>query len=187
MPKQDTPLLSVIVRRFNQHQEVQLQQAINNIQKEVSQQAGFVGLQNSFSHSKNYCELVTVFTFDSEESLENWKRSSTRQAFVERLDKYSHGDVTHAQFDNLGLLLPEKAQLRKIEMIVILIFWILLLGAGLRHLTNTLIPGILNPFIQNALLISTSVLLISYFFLPWSSLQIIKLKAHLSTKNHQNQ
>lgn len=180
MLKEDRPLLSVIVRRFPQKLEHDIEQSVEKIQRAVANQPGFVGLQSSLSRKDGYCELVTVFAFDSGENLEKWKSSPIREGFAQELDKHSQDDVTHAQFGDLALLLQPKAQLSKIETVAILIFWILFLGDSLRYLADLLMPGTFAPFWRNALLVSVNVMLISYVFLPWSSMIVTRLKATIS-------
>lgn len=181
MPKEERPLLSVIVRRFPQELERKIEQALGKTQRAMANQPGFAGLQNSLSHEDGYGELVTVFAFDSGKNLEKWKNSPVREGFVKELDKYSQDSVTHAQFGDLALLLHPKAKLRKIETVAILIFWILFSGGALRYLADFLLPGTLAPYGQNILLVSVNVMLISYVFLPWSSMIATKLKASVST------
>ncbi|GJM41525.1 MAG: hypothetical protein DHS20C20_18070 [Ardenticatenaceae bacterium] len=180
MPNEARPLLSVIVRRFPQKLEHDIEQLVGKIQRAVANQPGFVGLQSSFSHEDSYCELVTVFAFDTEGNLERWKNSPIREGFARELDKHSQDSVTYAQFGNLALLLQPKAQLSKIETVVILIFWVLFLGELLRYLASFLMPGIFATFWQNVLLVSVNVMLISYVFLPWSSIIVTRLKATVS-------
>lgn len=180
MPKENRPLLSVIVRRFPHKVEHDIEQSVEKIQMAVANQPGFVGLQSSLSHEENYCELVTVFAFDSGKNLENWKSSPIRKSFAKELDKYSQDDVTHAQFGDLALLLQPKAQLSKIETVAILIFWILFLGDSLRYLAEFLMPETLVPFWRNVLLVSANVMLISYVFLPWSGMIVTKFKTAVS-------
>ena len=182
MPNENHPLLSVIVRRFPQKLEPDIEQLVAKIQRAVANQPGFVGLQSSFSHEGSYCELVTVFAFDSEGNLERWKNSPIREGFARELDKHSQDGVIYAQFDNLALLLQPKAQLSKIETVAILIFWILFLGDSLRYLADFLMPGTFAPFWRNILLVSVNVMLISYVFLPWSSMKVTRLKASVSRR-----
>lgn len=182
MSKEARPLLSVIVRRFPPQLESEIEQSLGKTQRAMANQPGFVGLQNSLSHEDGYCELVTVFAFDSEESLDSWKRSPIRQGFVSELDIYSQDSVTHAQFGDLGQLLHPTAQLRKIETVAILIFWILLLGESLRYLADWLLPGIFTAYWRNLLLVLVNVMLISYLFLPWSSIIVTKIKTSISRK-----
>lgn len=180
MAKEERPLLSVIVRRFPQRLQREIEQSLGKTQRAMANQPGFVGLQNSFSHEDGYCELVTVFAFDSVDSLEKWKSSPIRKGFVKELDIYSQDSVTHAQFGDLALLLHPQAQLRKIETVAILIFWILSLGGFLRYLADFFLPGIFEPYWRNVLLVLVNVMLISYIFLPWSSMIVTKLKARFS-------
>lgn len=176
MSKEQRPLLSVIVRRFPQQLERAIEKSLGKTQRAMANQPGFVGLQNSLTHEDGYCELVTVFAFDSDENLENWKRSPIRDGFVKELDIYSQDSVTQVQFGDLALLLHPKAKLRKIETVAILIFWILLLGNSLHYLADLYLPGILAPHWRNAVLVLINVMLISYLFLPWSSMIVTRIK-----------
>ncbi len=176
------PVLSVIVRKFRQEHECDVGRSLVKIQQAVTTQPGIVGLQNSLSTAEDCCELVTVFAFDSHDNLNRWKMSPIREGFVAELDQYSQNSATHEQFGNLAWLLHPKAYVRKIETVGILIFWILVLGTPLRHLTEILLPGLLAPFWEETLLVSVSVVLISYFFLPWSCKMLTRLKARIDKK-----
>ena len=180
MPKKERSLLSVIVRRFPQRLERKIEKSLGKTQNAMANQPGFVGLQSSLTHEDGYCELVTVFAFDSHDNLEKWKHSSVRDGLVKELDIYSHDSVTQVQFGDLALLLHPKAKLRKIETVAILFFWILLLGGSLRYLADLYLPGILAAHWRNALLVFVNVVLISYIFLPWSSMVVTGLKASVA-------
>ena len=182
MPNKKRPLLSVIVRRFPQKLEREIEKSLKKTQRAMANQPGFVGLQNSLSYEDDYCELVTVFAFDSGKNLERWKNSPVRERFVKELDDYSHDSVTHAQFGDLALLLHPQAKLKKIETVAILIFWILFSGAMLRYLADFLLPSTFAPYWQNVVLVSVNVLLISYVFLPWSSMLVTRLKHRVSRR-----
>lgn len=185
MPQQDSPLLSVIVRRFPPELEGDVDQLMRKMQQAAAGYPGFVGLKNSLSCEQDNYEVVTVFAFDSLQNLENWKRSSVRAGYVGELDKYSHSSTTQAEFGDLALLLHPSAQLRKIETVAILIFWILILGAALRYLASLFMPASVGPFWQNILLVPINVLLISYIFLPWSSMLVTRLKAIITGMWHE--
>lgn len=180
MSQEARPLLSVIVRRFPLHLEPKIEPLLKKIKQAMVNQPGFVGIQNSLSHQADGCELVTVFGFDSDANLQQWQASVVRKGFVSELDTYSQDNVSHAQFNDLALLQHPKAQLRKIETVAILIFWIVLLGGSLRYVADTFLPGILSPSARHLILISVNVLLISYLFLPWSSILISHLKRRLT-------
>lgn len=179
MPKDARPVLSVIVRRFRPEFEADIERTVGRLQHAVSGRPGFVGLQNSLSHGPDYCELVTVFAFDTREHLESWANSPLREGFIRELDGFTHETATHTQFGDLALLLNPRANLTKIETVAILIVWILVVGSALRHLADALLPGTLDPFWQNVLLVSVSVVLISYVFLPWSSMILTRLKVRV--------
>ncbi|MGR3760226.1 hypothetical protein ACUXV3_08835 [Roseobacteraceae bacterium NS-SX3] len=180
MRKDPRPILSVIVRRFGHEVQDEVKTSVRKIQEAVAEQPGFAGLQSSLTESGTACELVTVFSFDCRENLERWQRSPVRQSFVRELDALSQGAPTQMSFDGLDRLLPARASLSKVETVAILIFWILLLGEGLRFSAALVLPADLAPFWRNALLVSVNVLLISYLFLPWSSLAVTWLKARFS-------
>lgn len=182
MPKEAQPVLSVIVRRFRLEFEREVEEAIRKIDQAASRQPGFVGLQNSLSHEEDNCEMVTVFAFDSRANLEAWKNSPIRQQFVQDLDNHSQDSTTHTQFGDLALLLHPTARITKAETVVVLIFWILALGAVLRYLADFILPETLTASWRNVLLITVNVALISYVFLPWSSMLLTRLKVRISRK-----
>jgi antibiotic biosynthesis monooxygenase (ABM) superfamily enzyme len=179
MSEERRPVLSVIVRRFPEGLGKDIERFVSRIEQAVATQPGFVGLQSSVSHKEDCDELVTIFAFDSRENLELWDSCPVRQGLVKELDRHSHDAVQHVQSGDLSLLLSPKAQVGKIEIVVMLIFWILTLGGALRYFADFVFPDALSPIWQNVLLISVNVVLISYVFLPWSSMMLTKLKARI--------
>lgn len=180
MSQDARPILSVIARRFRQELRDDIENLVKRTQQAVSNQPGFVGLQNSLTSGENGCELVTVFSFDSHENLERWENSPVRKGFVEELDRHSLDNSTYTKFDGLALLNSPKARVSKIETVAILIFWILVLGGILGYLADFLLPESLDLMWRNVLIVSVNVVLISYVFLPWSSTLLTRLKARLS-------
>ncbi len=173
-------VLSVIVRRYALEFEDEIEQSVARLQKAVVKQPGFVDLQNSRTEGADDNELITVFTFDSQANLDLWNHCPVRRGFAAELDRHSSNTATYARFDDLALLQNPKAHLRKIEIVAILIFWIVLLGAGLGLLTDAILPVAIVPFWRNLMLVTVNVLLISYIFLPWSSMGVAKLKGWIS-------
>lgn len=177
-----SPVLSVIVRKFPQELECEVERLLVKIQQAVASQPGFVGLQSSLSQGVDGCELVTVFAFDSHENLAGWKSSPVREGIVRELDAYSPDSATHEQFGDLALLLHPKAVVSKIEMIGILIFWILILGESLRYIAEFLLPEAFARPWRDVLLITVNVVLISYVFLPGSCKLLTRLKMLISKR-----
>ncbi len=180
------PILSVIVRRFRKDFADGIEDAIKSIQLAVTEQPGFVGLQNSISLKQNDCELVTVITFDTQENYDKWINSPVRQAFVEELDQLSYDNATNTHFGDLTLLAQPSASVRKGEIVVVLIFWILLLSHFLHYPLDYLFPDSQGKFWRSALQTSVVVTLISYVLLPFSSALLIRLKARFVTKDQGN-
>lgn len=176
------PVLSVIVRRFKPEYDDDIERAVRQIQQAVARQPGFAGVQNSLSRQEGCSELVTVFAFDSRESLDAWRRSDARNAFVQELDRWSQDSTSHTQFGELAQLLNPKAQLRKIEVVAILIFWILVSGSALKYVAALLLPEPALPVWRDLLLVVVNVVLISYVLLPWSSLALTRLKTRIARR-----
>ena len=174
------PVLTVIVRRFRREYSDGIETAIKDIQKTVSDQPGFIDLQNRITPQSDGCELVTVITFDTPENLERWERSPLRNGYVRALDQLSQDVATMTQFDDLSLLVAPKARISKLETVVILIAWILLLGHVLRAGLDMVLPGSVGHFWHNALVTSMIVVLISYVLLPVSSLLLTRFKTWVS-------
>ncbi|WP_146589649.1 hypothetical protein [Puniceibacterium confluentis] len=173
------PVLSVIVRRFRQEYSGDIESAIRDIQKTLADQPGFIGLQNRITRKSDGCELVTVFTFDTQENLERWESSPVRHSYAKDLDRLSQDAATNTPFGNLALLVSTNARITKEETVVILIAWILVLGQVLGPAVNLLLPESVEPFWRNTLMTAIIVTLISYVLLPASSLFLTRLKARL--------
>lgn len=174
------PILSVIVRRFRQEFADDIENSIASIQQAVADQPGFVGLQNSISPKKDDCELVTIITFDTQENLEKWDGSPVRKKLVTALDRLSRDDATNTQFNDLSLLTLSSTGVKKGETIVMLIFWISVLSNLLRYPVNFFVPDSVHQFWRGTLQTTIIVVLISYIFLPFSSIMLTRLKARLS-------
>jgi antibiotic biosynthesis monooxygenase (ABM) superfamily enzyme len=185
MPTEAGPVLSVIVRRFNPEFDEPIERAVRQIQQAVARQPGFAGVQNSLSRLEDRSELVTVFAFDSRETLDAWRHSDARNAFVRELDRWSEDSTSHTQFGELAQLLSPKAKLRKVEVVAILIFWILVSGSALKYLAALLLPDPAAPFWRELMLVSVNVVLISYVFLPWSSLALTNLKTRVAGRRRK--
>ena len=99
-----------------------------------------------------------------------------------RLDAISEAAPVQARFDDLSLLPGPKAQLRKIEVVAVLIFWIVVIAEVLTLLAGYVLPDRFTGFWREVLLISVNVLLISYIFLPWSSRALTRLKSRLRAR-----
>lgn len=173
------PVLSVVVRRFRQGLAEEIERSVVRIQAAVATQPGFVGLQNSVSRKEDFDELVTVFAFESREHLDLWESCPVRRRLVEALDRHSHDAIRHTQFGDLAQLLRPGVQIRKFEIVLILIFWIIVAGSLLRRLSDLVLPDVGAPAWLNVLLVSVNVVLISYVLLPWSSSMLMRLKARL--------
>ena len=173
------PILSVLVRRFRREYAGDIDKAIEDIQKAVADQPGFIGLQNGIIPKRDGCELVTVFTFDTQENLERWQNSRVRESYTKELDQLSQGAATNTQFGNLAILVAPTARISKLETVIILIAWILLLGQVLGPAVGLLLRESVGPFWQNALMTTIIVVLISNVFLPASSLLLTRLKTRL--------
>lgn len=174
------PVLSVIVRRFRHEMRDDVERLVGRIGAAVSRQAGFIRVQNDFSSKGGDDELVTVFSFDTRENLERWVASPVRVGLVRELDGLSTDDVTHTRFDALAMLASPTKSIRKIETVLILIFWILVMGRVLGLIADLVLPEWLDRIWRDALIIVINVLLISYILLPWSSTKLAWLKTRLS-------
>ena len=177
-----TPVLSVILRRYRPEVAQEIEALEAGIRDAVQRCRGFVDLRSSRSEQGGICELVTVFTFASDADLARWNASEARADYVARLDAISESAPVQARFDDLSLLPGPKAQLRKIEVVAVLIFWIVVIAEVLTLLAGYVLPDRFTGFWREVLLISVNVLLISYIFLPWSSQALTRLKSRLRAR-----
>ena len=180
MPDKPRPIVSIIIRRFRQEFEQDIMQSLRELQIVAAKQPGYLGDQNHLSHDRGCCELVNVFAFDSTKNLERWETSDERARHLKILDAFPQEKSNHVKFDELEPLLGPQSNTSKIEIVLILIFWIVLIGAVLGYLADFLLPASFPQFGRTVLLISINVVLISYFFLPWSSKLLGRLKSRFS-------
>lgn len=183
MSKTDQPILYVIVRRFRKEYSDDIEKAIESIQNSVADQPGFIGLQNRITPKHDGRELVTIVTFDTQKNLQKWENSPVRQRYAEELDRLSQDFATNTRFDDLSRLVAPTARISKLETVVILIAWILVLGRLLRYPIDLLVPAAVGQFWQDALTTAIIVTLISYVLLPASSLVLTRIKARLSGRS----
>ncbi|TDT75250.1 antibiotic biosynthesis monooxygenase (ABM) superfamily enzyme [Litoreibacter halocynthiae] len=176
------PVLSIIVRRFGHEFRDDIMQSLEQLQKAAANEEGYLGDHNSLSQQDDCYELVNVFSFDSRKNLERWESSDLRKECLADLDRHPQKVTRHPHVDEFSLLLSPKSRVSKIEIVVILIFWILVLGATLGFFADLLLPATFPAAVRSVLLISINVVLISYIFLPWSSSWLTRLKTRLAVK-----
>ncbi|MFP7571227.1 hypothetical protein [Marivita sp. S2033] len=176
------PVLSVTVRRFRADYKTDIETSLHRLQDAAARHRGYLGEQNSLSQSGDLCELVTVFAFDSRVSRESWERSEARAETLAELDKFPQEMTKHTQFDELAALIEPKSRVSKIEIVLILIFWIVLNSTILDFIATFLLPQTIPALVEKTLLIAVNVALISYVLLPWSSRLLSRLKEWIQRK-----
>ncbi|MFD2741361.1 hypothetical protein ACFSUD_17435 [Sulfitobacter aestuarii] len=176
MPNDARPVLSIIVRRFHQDRKADILHSLHRLQQVAADQPGYLGDHNSLSEEETQCELVNVFAFNSRKNLERWEASELRNRCLAELDRHPQKATRHKDFEELARLLPQTSRISKIEIVVILIFWILISGTCLGYLGDLLLPTGFPAVGRSILLVTINVLLISYLFLPWTSNILTKLK-----------
>lgn len=129
MSKDAVPVLSIIVRRFHSDFKDDILQSLTELQRAAANQTGYLGHHNSLSEDDQYCELVNIFSFNSRGNLQEWENSDVRNSCLANLDQHPQTTTKHSQFNELAQILHPKTQIKKIEIVVILIFWILVLSA----------------------------------------------------------
>lgn len=179
MAQETRPVLSVIVRRFRREYAADIEASISRIQSASAQQPGFLALQNSITPKQDDFELVTILTFDTPENLEAWENSSLRKRYAEDLDKLSQDHATNTNFGDLAALVHPAARISKLETVLFLIAWILILNQLLTVPIDLLLPVAIGSFWQGTVQTTIIVTLISYVLLPFSSVVLSRLKARL--------
>ena len=176
------PVLSIIVRRFHCDFKDDILRSLTQLQRAAADQTGYLGHHNSLSEDDECCELVNVFSFNSRKNLEKWENSDARNECLANLDQHPQTTTKHTDFDELAQILNPTRQIRKFEIVIILIFWILLLSAILDYLSGFLLPTTFPQVWKSTLLISVNVIIISYIFLPWTSNMLTKLKLRIAKR-----
>ncbi|KGJ05134.1 Antibiotic biosynthesis monooxygenase (ABM) superfamily enzyme [Paracoccus halophilus] len=181
MPQDTRPVLSVAVRRFDRNFEQHIRKSLRQLQEAAAEQPGYLGEQNSVSHVEDHCELVTVFAFDSQTNLDNWENSELRNRLIAEIDRHPHESTKHTGFDDFSVLLHPQSKVTRIEIVLVLIFWIILLSGVLNRIADFVLPDSFPPALRYVLTISVNVGLISYIFLPWSSRMLTRLRDRLES------
>lgn len=182
MSNDAVPVLSIIVRRFHSDFKDDILQSLTELQRAAANQTGYLGHHNSLSEDDQYCELVNIFSFNSRGNLQEWENSDVRNRCLANLDQHPQTTTKHSQFNELAQILHPKTQIKKIEIVVILIFWILVLSALLDYFASFLFPATFPQGWKSTLLISLNVVLISYIFLPLTSEILTKLKQRFTNR-----
>lgn len=180
MSNASSPILSVIVRRYRTRNATAFNRVSDEIQKAVAVQPGFVRLQNERSDHRDVQQLVTVFAFETRDQLEAWEASDRRKSLMRELDKLSQDGSSHTRFGDLAVLGSRRSPITKAETVVILIFWIAVLGAALQGVAGVVLPDAVSGIWRHLLIVSVNVVLISYLFLPWTSCLWSRAKAWLA-------
>ena len=180
MAKSGQPVLSVIVRRFKAAARPEIQASLARLQAAAAQQSGYMGGQNDVSETDGICEITTVFAFDTRTNLSRWEKSDVRNVILTELNQHPQESPNRTTFEGLAILLHPASTLQKFEVVLILIFWILLIGAGLGFLADITLPPTVPPIVRQVLIVTLNVVLISYVLLPWSSKTLTALKARFS-------
>ncbi len=99
------------------------------------------------------------------ENLEAWENSSLRKRYAGDLDKLSQDYAANTKFGDLAALVHPAARISKLETVLILIAWILILNQLLTVPIDLLLPVAIGSFWQGTLQTTIIVTLISYVLL----------------------
>ncbi|MCV2875094.1 hypothetical protein OE810_02365 [Rhodobacteraceae bacterium XHP0102] len=145
MSNDAVPVLSIIVRRFHSDFKDDILQSLTELQRAAANQTGYLGHHNSLSEDDQYCELVNIFSFNSRGNLQEWENSDVRNSCLANLDQHPQTTTKHSQFNELAQILHPKTQIKKIEIVVILIFLDTRLERTLRLLCQFFVSRNLPP------------------------------------------
>jgi len=166
--KTSSPVISVIVRKFHESDRSSAEEVLQRFDGALRSWPGFLKIIHNPPIHGNDGYFSTVVSFKTLDDLIAWEQSDLRKNLVDELAEYIDGEVVRNRLWNLGALLEKAQPVKKWKTVLVLILWILGLGAILGWILDIVSPNFPTGFVREALLITINVTLISYIALPKS-------------------
>ncbi len=171
-----SPVFSVIIRKFREEEMDAVNSALNHFEEALEAWPGFLGISHNQSSQENYGTLATVISFETLDDLIAWEQSNTRATIVEELSHYIEGAVVKNRLGDLETLLGNTPPPKKWKAVLVLTFWVFVVGAILGSIADLISPDYPTGFARYAVLLTINIILNSYIFLPKSMVLLHQLE-----------
>lgn len=171
-----SPVFSVIIRKFREEETDAVNTALGHFEEALNAWPGFLGIRHNQSTSENHETLATVISFETLDDLIAWEQSNTRANIVEELSHYIQGEVVKNRLWDLEALLGNTPPPKKWKAVLVLTFWVFVVGAILGLIADFISPDFPTGFARYAVLLTINIILNSYFFLPKSMALLHRLE-----------
>ncbi len=188
MSKEDTaipensPVFLVIYRKFREQEMHAVNAALDQFEEALEDWPGFLGIHHIQSSPGDQAKLTTLVSFATLDDLIKWEQSDARSKIVAELSNYIEGSVVKNRLLDLDVLLVSTPTPKKWKTVLVLTFWVFVVGAILELIADFLSPNYPEEFSRYALLLTLNIILNSYFFLPKSMQFLHQLEKRFSTK-----
>ena len=163
-----SPIISVIIRKFRESDKDAANEVLDRFEEALKAAPGFLGIRHDIPPAGGPGSLATVISFVSVEDLIAWEQSDARKNIVEELSHYIDGEVVKNRLWDLDALLGRNHPPRKWKAVLVLIFWVFVVGAFLEWGADSISPDFPAGFARYAFLLVINIVLNSYIFLPKS-------------------
>jgi antibiotic biosynthesis monooxygenase (ABM) superfamily enzyme len=177
-----SPILSVIVRKFRDADKEVANDVLTRFEKALETSPGFLGVRHNHPSNENDGTFSTVISFRSLDDLIAWEQSELRKEIVEELSQYIEGEVVKNRLWDIDSLLVRPDPPRKWKAVFVLTFWVLLVGACLDWIADSISPDFPSGYARFVFLLVINILLNSYFFLPRSMAILHRIEDKFQTE-----
>ncbi|MEX0305015.1 MAG: hypothetical protein AB3N24_21575 [Leisingera sp.] len=167
----ESPVLSVIVRKFRESERDAANEVLARFEQALRGQPGFLEVRHNAPTKESGGAFATVISFATLSDLIDWEQSETRRRLVNELSEFIEGEVVKNQLwdlDNLLGGLGKSHPPKKWKTVLVLTFWVLVVGACLNWIAGQVSPDFPSGYPRTVMLLVINILLNSYFFLPRS-------------------
>ncbi len=181
-----SPVLTVIVRKFRETDIAAVNEVLDRFESALRSQPGFIEVRHDISSNRKGEASATVISFATLDDLIDWEQSSIRKELVEELSHYIEGEVVKNRLWDLDSLLGSQSVShphRKWKTVLVLTFWVLVVGAVLSWIADLISPDYPTGYSRTVVLLIFNILLNSYFFLPRSMALLHKVEEKFRKRN----
>ncbi|MEP2533227.1 hypothetical protein [Shimia sp.] len=152
---------------------------LERFEQALKLQPGFIEVRHNAPSQETGDTFSTVLAFATLDDLIGWEQSKARAELVTELSAYTEGEVVKNRIWNLETLLGNQNAghpPKKWKTVLVLTFWVLVVGAVLGWIADLISPNYPTGYIRGVILLIFNILLNSYFFLPRSMALLHRLE-----------
>ncbi len=164
----NSPVLSVIVRKLHEADKGAAKKSLDRLEQTLREWPGCLGVSHDHSLIDEQDTIATVISFKTLEDLIAWEQSTQRIEHAEALAQFTDGNVIKNRLSGIDSLLGTNHPPQKWKTVLVLTFWVLVVGAALGWVADSISPDVPSGYWRGVLLLIINILLNSYIFLPKS-------------------